>query len=101
MKTVPTVRLADMTDAPVLRPSPKEQQAAERLRAGSQGAAQHAHKCSTCHDALAFMTDRGGPVDPHNALRTIELAAENAGLHTIGVHTLQRSGAVAWCGRIS
>jgi integrase len=79
----------------------KVQQAAERLQASNQGAPQHAHTSSTCHDALVFVTELGGPVDPRNALRTVDLAAEKAGLDTIGVHTLRPSAAVAWCGRIS
>jgi site-specific recombinase XerD len=34
--------------------------------------------------------------DPRDILRTIELAADKAGLARIGVHTLRHSAAVAW-----
>ena len=74
----------------------KAEQAAERLHAGNQWAPQHAHTASRCRDALIFATELGGPVDPRNALRTIELAAEKAGVGTVGVHTLRHSAAVAW-----
>jgi len=45
---------------------------------------------------LVFTTEFGGPVDPRNVLRTIELAAEKAGIKNVGVHTLRHSAAVAW-----
>jgi integrase len=38
----------------------------------------------------------GGPVDPRNLLRTIEIAADKAGIGNVGVHTLRHSAAVAW-----
>jgi hypothetical protein len=34
---------------------------------------------------LVFTTELGGPVDPRNVLRTIEIAAEKAGLKDVGV----------------
>jgi integrase len=43
-----------------------------------------------------FTTEFGGPVDPRNALRTIELAAAKAEIEGVGVHTLRHSAAVAW-----
>lgn len=43
-----------------------------------------------------FTTEFGGPVDPRNLLRTIELTASKAGLDGVGVHTLRHSAAVAW-----
>ena len=43
-----------------------------------------------------FATGFGTPVDPRNALRAVELAAEKAGVENVGVHTLRRSAAVAW-----
>jgi hypothetical protein len=45
-------------------------QAAERLHAGERWA----------DSGLVFTTEFGGPVDPRNVLRTIELAAEKAGI---------------------
>ena len=47
-------------------------------------------------NGLVFTTEFGGPVDPRNLLRTIELAASKAGLDGVGVHTLRHSAAVAW-----
>jgi integrase len=49
-----------------------------------------------CRDALVFATELGGPVDPRNALRTIQIASERAGMGVTGVHTLRHSAAVAW-----
>lgn len=43
-----------------------------------------------------FTTESGGPVDPRNVLRTIEIPAEKAGVENVGVHTLRHSAAVAW-----
>ena len=43
-----------------------------------------------------FATEFGTAVDPRNVLRTIEIAAQKAGLADIGVHTLRHSAAVAW-----
>ncbi|GAA2567416.1 tyrosine-type recombinase/integrase [Mycolicibacterium diernhoferi] len=61
-------------------------QVAERLRAANVW---------EDHD-LVFATERGTPVDPRNALRTVQLAAEKANMDGIGVHTLRHSAAVAW-----
>ncbi len=38
----------------------------------------------------------GTPVDPRNILRTIQIAAEKAGMGRMGVHTLRHSAAVVW-----
>ncbi len=38
----------------------------------------------------------GGPVDPRNLLRTIELAAKKTQVENVGIHTLRHSAAVAW-----
>jgi len=38
----------------------------------------------------------GGPVDPRNFLRVVEVAAKAAGVADVGVHTLRHSAAVAW-----
>jgi integrase len=43
-----------------------------------------------------FTTEFGGPVDPRNLLRTVEIAARRAGAEGVGVHTLRHSAAVAW-----
>lgn len=61
-------------------------QAAEREAAGDQW---HEH-------GLVFATDLGTPVDPRNILRTVQIAAQKAGIADIGVHTLRHSAAVAW-----
>ena len=68
---------------------PKAQRAAqvaERLHAGNQWT----------DTGLVFTTELGGPVDPRNVLRTIEIAAAKAGVEGVGVHTLRHSAAVAW-----
>lgn len=61
-------------------------QAAERLKARNQWA----------DTGLVFTTEFGTPVEPRNILRTIEIAADKAGMENIGVHTLRHSAAVAW-----
>lgn len=61
-------------------------QAAERLRAANVWK----------NNDLVFATEIGTPVDPRNALRTVEIAAEKAGISEVGVHTLRHSAAVAW-----
>ncbi len=61
-------------------------QAAERLRAANVWK----------DNDLVFATEMGTPVEPRNALRTVEIAAEKAGIHNVGVHTLRHSAAVAW-----
>jgi len=43
-----------------------------------------------------FASGFGTPVDPRNILRTIQVAAQKAGMSDIGVHTLRHSAAVAW-----
>jgi integrase len=64
----------------------KAAQAAEKLRAGNQWR----------DSGLVFTNKFGGPVDPRNLLRVIEVAAKAAGVEAIGVHTLRHSAAVAW-----
>lgn len=61
-------------------------QAEERLRAGNQWT----------DSGLVFTTELGGPVDPRNLLRVLEVAAAQAGVDKVGVHTLRHSAAVAW-----
>ncbi|WP_099024713.1 tyrosine-type recombinase/integrase [Mycolicibacterium palauense] len=64
----------------------KATQAAERLQAANQWQ----------NSGLVFTTEVGGPVDPRNLLRVIEVAARAAGVEGVGVHTLRHSAAVAW-----
>ena len=64
----------------------KAAQAAVKLKAGSQW-----QDCG-----LVFTTEQGGPVDPRNLLRVVEVAAKAAGVEGIGVHTLRHSAAVDW-----
>jgi integrase len=45
---------------------------------------------------LVFASEFGTPVDSRNILRTIQIAAQKAGMSHIGVHTLRHSAAVAW-----
>jgi integrase len=63
----------------------KAAQAAERLRAGNQWQ----------DSGLVFTTEFGGPVDPRNLLRVVEVAARAAGVET-DLHTIRHSAAVAW-----
>jgi integrase len=64
----------------------KAAQAGEKLRAGDQWR----------DSGLVFTNEFGGPVDPRNLLRVIEVAAKAAGVDGTGVHTLRHSAAVAW-----
>lgn len=64
----------------------KVTQAEERLRAGDQW----------LDSGLVFTTEFGGPVDPRNLLRVLEVAATQAGVEKVGVHTLRHSAATAW-----
>lgn len=64
----------------------RTEQKSARLRAANQW-----QDCG-----LVFTTDLGGPVDPRNLLRVIEVAAKKAGVSGVGVHTLRHSAAVAW-----
>jgi integrase len=43
-----------------------------------------------------FTTELGGPFDPRNLLRVLEVAAKAAGVEGIGVHALRHSAAGAW-----
>lgn len=64
----------------------KVSQSEERLRAGDQWQ----------DSGLVFTTEFGGPVDPRNLLRVLEVAATQAGVEKVGVHTLRHSAATAW-----
>ncbi|MBS4729699.1 site-specific integrase [Mycobacterium sp. SM1] len=64
----------------------KTAQADERLRAANQWR----------DSGLVFTTELGGPVDPRNLLRVVEVAAKAAKVEGVGVHTLRHSAAVAW-----
>ncbi|WP_349268677.1 tyrosine-type recombinase/integrase [Mycolicibacterium parafortuitum] len=48
------------------------------------------------NSGLVFTTELGGPVDPRNLLRVIEVSARAAKVDGVGVHTLRHSAAVAW-----
>jgi integrase len=86
-KTVRSRRAVPLNPAVVaLLRKHKARQAAERLRAANQW--------QTC--GLVFTTELGGPVDPRNLLRVIEVASKAAGVGGVGVHTLRHSAAVAW-----
>jgi integrase len=61
-------------------------QKADRLRAGNQWRG----------SGLVFTNEFGGPVDPRNLLRVVEVAAKAAGVSGVGVHTLRHSVAVGW-----
>ncbi len=43
-----------------------------------------------------FTTELGGPVDPRNLLRVVEVAAKAPNVEGVGAHTLRHSAAVAW-----
>jgi integrase len=64
----------------------RTEQKAEWFRAGNQWQ----------DSGLVFTTETGGPVDPRNLLRVIEVASKAAGIEGVGVHTLRHSAAVAW-----
>lgn len=64
----------------------KAGQAADRLHAANQWQ----------NSGLVFTTELGGPVDPRNLLRVIEVASKTANDDDVGVHTLRHSAAVAW-----
>jgi integrase len=64
----------------------KAHQAAERLHAGRQWT----------DTGLVFTTELGTPPEPGNVLRTVQIAADKAGVKGVGVHTLRHSAAVAW-----
>jgi integrase len=58
----------------------------ERLHAGDQWR----------ENGLVFPTEFGTQVDPRNLLRTVQVAAEKAGLGSVVAHTLRHSAATAW-----
>ena len=61
----------------------RARQTAERDRAGSQWT----------ETGYVFTTAFGEPCDPRNALRALKVAAEEAGLPSMGLHTLRHSAA--------
>ena len=65
-------------------------QAEERLRAANQWQ----------NSGLVFTTELGGPVDPRNLLRVIEVASWAAKVDGVGIHTLWQSAAVACWSRV-
>lgn len=60
-------------------------QAAERLAAGNLW---HGKDAQTDY---VFTTALGGPVEPQNVLRTVQIAATTAGLHDVTVHSLRHT----------
>ncbi len=64
----------------------RKRQAAERTRAGSMWV-------ETDH---VFTTESGTLVEPHNILRAVMVAAHDAALADVGVHTLRHSAATTW-----
>ncbi len=64
----------------------RARQLRERLAAGDQWT----------DTGAVFATELGTMVDPRNLLRTVALAARNAGIEDVGAHTLRHSAAVAW-----
>ena len=64
----------------------RKRQAAERKRAGSVWV-------ETDH---VFTTESGTSVEPHNILRAVMVAAADAALADVGVHTLRHSAATTW-----
>ena len=67
-----------------------------RLHRADQDAERHAARDQWQDNDLVFATELGTPVDPRNVLRTIQIAAQKAGMADVGVHTLRHSAAVAW-----
>ena len=47
-------------------------------------------------EGLDSQREFGTMVDPRNLLRTVEIAAREAGMEGIGAHTMRHSAAVAW-----
>jgi integrase len=67
-----------------------------RAHRADQEAERHAAGDQWQDHGLVFATELGTPVDPRNILRTVQIAAQKAGMTDIGVHTLRHSAAVAW-----
>ncbi len=67
-----------------------------RLHRDNQEAERHAARDQWQDNDLVFATEWGTPVEPRNLLRTIQIAAQKAGMPGIGVHSLRHSAAVAW-----
>ena len=64
----------------------RKQQVQERLHAGDRWT----------DTGAVFATEFGTMVDPRNLLRTVEIAAQKAGIEDVGAHSLRHSAAVAW-----
>ena len=67
-----------------------------RVHRSNQDAERHAARDQWQENDLVFATESGTPVDPRNVLRTVQIAAQKAGMAEAGVHTLRHSAAVAW-----
>jgi integrase len=64
----------------------RKKQLRERLHAGDRWT----------DTGAVFATEFGTMVDPRNLLRTVEIAAQKAGIEDVGAHSLRHSAAVAW-----
>lgn len=64
----------------------RTEQKRERMRAANQWQG----------SGLVFTTELGGPVDPRNLLRVIQVAAKAVKVEGVGTHTLRHSAAVDW-----
>jgi integrase len=80
------------------RPVPLPQPVVAMLRAhrARQNAERVAARDQWQENGLVFATEFGTPVGPRNILRTVQIAAQKAGMSDIGVHTLRHSAAVTW-----
>jgi integrase len=67
-----------------------------RAHRAEQYAERHAAANQWQDHGLVFASEFGTPVDPRNILRTIQIAAQKAGMSVIGVHTLRHTAAVTW-----
>lgn len=86
-KTERSRRMVPLSPALVkLLKAHRTEQAAEQLRAGDQWQA----------SGVVFATEFGGPVDPRNLLRVVQVAADTAKLEGVGTHTLRHAAAVGW-----
>ncbi len=85
-KTAQSRRVLPLAPAEVaMLAAHREQQAVELSRVGEWQ-----------QDGFVFTTESGEPMDPRNVLRAMTIAAANAGLIGVNVHTLRHSAATAW-----
>lgn len=77
-------------------PVPPSMVAMLRAHRADQEVERQAARDQWTDEGLVFATEFGTAVDPRNILRTIQIAAQKAGMSGVGVHTLRHSAAVAW-----